>query len=66
MIDKKTPLSKWLAPIVGIVVGGGLGYKAARQSGEAALPVSTAIIGGAILGGVAGVIMLLIDHKKVR
>jgi hypothetical protein len=66
MITKKTPLSKWLAPIVGIIVGAGLGYKASRQTGGDALPGSTAIIGGAILGGVAGFIMLLIDAKKGR
>jgi F0F1-type ATP synthase assembly protein I len=66
MIDKKTPLSKWLAPIVGVVIGAGLGYKAARSSGEVNVSLPTFIIGGAILGGVAGLVMLLIDHKKGR
>ncbi len=50
---------RWSAPFVGMLVGTGIGLKSGQRTGEGLSP--TWLIGGAIIGGLAGGLIFLLD-----
>lgn len=64
MIKKNQPLSRWLAPPIGAVIGIGFGLKLVDQpkgQGPPNMDPTTAGLIGALMGLGAGVVILLVD-----
>lgn len=53
--------SRWMGPLIGLVVGAYCGIQNPFALGG--LSQLTAIIGGAVLGGFAGILVMLLDPK---
>ncbi len=61
---KNTAFPRWAAPLVGIVAGALFGGRGARRAGEGFSP--TWMVGGAVLGLVAGLFVWLLDKPKAE
>jgi hypothetical protein len=59
----KESFPKWFGPFMGVSIGAGFGYKAATEA-HSGLTITQGMILGAVLGGTAGIIVLLMDLKR--
>jgi hypothetical protein len=59
-------MPKWFAPIAGVFAGAGLGYLSAIQEGGNSFPLATCLFFGGVLGGVAGLVVLILDLRRGR
>ena len=60
-IFKNREFPRWSGPLIGMLAGGYCGLRQFRQGG---LPIGITVLGGAMIGGLAGCLVFLVDSKR--